>query len=367
MPPHGSALRRRVLLASLGLAPVAHGVSAAPAGAATTWLCHPSLAADPCRAPLQARAVAADGSATPVRLPAERPRRVDCFYVYPTVSGQPTVNADLSRDEPVIAAATNDVSRFSPTCRVFAPVYRQITLSGLFRGRSRPALETAYADVLGAWREYRRREGGRRGVVFIGHSQGTAMLRRLLREEVDRRPSVRRRLVSAILLGGNVKVRRGSDRGGDFRAIRACRSVRQTGCVVAYSTFDRPPPPDTLFGKVGQGFDALFPGPGGRDLRVLCTNPASLDGGTGSLRPNVRGPGSPPWTTYPGLYRARCRSAGGTTWLQADVAEAADPRPRFAPVLGATWGLHLVDPDIALGNLTDLVRRQAAAYVRRPA
>ena len=43
------------------------------------------------------------------------------------------------------------------------------------------------------------------------------MLRRLIREEIEPSASARRRLVSAVLLGGNVTVRAGSDRGGDFK------------------------------------------------------------------------------------------------------------------------------------------------------
>lgn len=40
------------------------------------------------------------------------------------------------------------------------------------------------------------------------------VLRRLLREEVDPNATVRNKLVSALLLGGNVTVRKGSDVGG---------------------------------------------------------------------------------------------------------------------------------------------------------
>jgi hypothetical protein len=48
------------------------------------------------------------------------------------------------------------------------------------------------------------------------------------------------------------------------------------------------------------------------------------------------------------------RRAGGPT----------DQRARFQnPILGPTWGLHLADVTIALGNLVDLVRSQARSYV----
>lgn len=35
------------------------------------------------------------------------------------------------------------------------------------------------------------------------------------------------------------------------------------------------------------------------------------------------------------------------------------------PLPNATWGLHLVDANVALGNLADLVRHQISLYERR--
>ena len=97
----------------------------------TTWLCRPDLADNPCLTDQAATLVEANG-ATRVEqsAPAAHPR-VDCFYVYPTISDEPTVNADLAvgfrQEEVAIAQA----SRFSRVCRVYAPVYRQITLNAL--------------------------------------------------------------------------------------------------------------------------------------------------------------------------------------------------------------------------------------------
>ena len=58
------------------------------------------------------------------------PRRVDCFYVYPTVSGQKTGNANLNIDPEERSIALFQAARFSQACRVFAPMYRQLTLGG---------------------------------------------------------------------------------------------------------------------------------------------------------------------------------------------------------------------------------------------
>ena len=276
------------------------------------------------------------------------------------------------------AIARFQAARYSRDCRVYAPVYRQFTLWGLNTpGTVTAAIrETAYRDVRDAWREYLRRDNHGRGVVMIGHSQGTFILRRLIAEELDARASTRRRLVSAVLLGGNVLVKAGSDRGGDFRHIRACRSRTQVGCVVAFSTFNGPVPENALFGRGDSRTD------------VLCTNPASLAGGSGTITPvfprdpfpvtTTIGAGNAfigfpfpdpatirtPWVSAPHAYSARCSAQDGAHVLQISSRNGA---PVLHPLPDATWGLHLTDANLALGELAGLVRAQARRYLaRRP-
>jgi hypothetical protein len=368
------------------LAAIALGAAgtAAPAPAlessSTVWLCRPGQANNPCESDLTTTVVQPDGMQRVARAkPAKRPP-VDCFYVYPSVSAQPTVNANLNVDPELTAVAEFQASRFSQTCRVFAPVYPQLTVvaTNSAGGQSGKARAVAYDGVLSAWRDYLAHDNKGRGVVFIGHSQGAGMLTQLLSSEIDPNPRLRRRLVSALLLGGNVTVAAGRDSGGDFQNIRACHRRDQTSCVVAYSTFDQPPPPNSLFGRVGGGVSARTGESAG--LEVLCVNPAAPGGGTGALKTYRRttslpGPigavaGQPPsaptpWVRYPRLYTGKCESANGATWLQiTDIGGPTDQRLRFQnPVLGPTWGLHLADVNVALGNLVDLVRSQAAAYV----
>jgi hypothetical protein len=264
-------------------------------------------------------------------------------------------------------------------------MYRQITVVGIRAllsgalpgGEAAASITTAYGDVLSAWQDYLVHYNNGRGVVLISHSQGTLMLRRLLISEFDPRPEMRSLLVSALLIGGNVTVAKGKDVGGDFQNIPACRSADQTSCVVAYSTFLQPPPADTLFGKAGRGVRGNLST--GTDMDVLCVNPASITGGTGPLKPyfsaarstglsSATATGSPsastPWISYPGLYTGHCESSGGANWLQVDATNVAgDERPVVSQALGPTWGLHLVDVNIALGNLVELVGKQAAAFM----
>jgi hypothetical protein len=353
------------MLRALLLAIVVAAGWAATAGARTVWLCRPGVAANPCQADRTATAVAADGSETVERFPADR-RPIDCFYVYPTVSPQQTLNATREIDDALRGVATIQASRFSSVCRVWAPVYRQVTVAGLTdlaQARS-VGVPLAYGDVRAAWRDYLRHDNHGRGVVLIGHSQGTGMLTRLMAEEIDGRPSVRRRLVSALLIGGNVLVPAGRDVGGSFQHVPACRSRAQVGCVVAYSSFLQTPPDPSLFGRGSRSaFEAIFGlGTRGDDLRTLCVNPAAPGGRSAPLSSFFFDAGA--WTTYPGRYRGRCARADGADWLQIDPTPG-DPRPVVDGRLGPGWGLHGFDVNLTLGDMVSLVRRQAAAYGRR--
>ena len=354
-------------LAAVTLALVAFVLLPASAEAKVVWLCKPGQRANPCEPSLTTTNFSPKGKRLGVlRVQRAKRRKADCFYVYPTVSDQKQPQATQVVDDVLRSIALYQAARYSRDCRVFAPVYRQVTIQGLFQPSTvTPEMqEQAYDDVVEAWRAYLRRFNHGRGVVLIGHSQGTFVLRRLIREEIDPKASERRRLVSAVLLGGNVTVKAGSDRGGDFKQVRACRRARQTGCVVAFSTFNAPVPDNAIFGRTSQ--------PG---LEILCTNPAALGGGSAKLTPiypsapfadSVIGAGAnfaleglprpkTPWASFPDAYSGKCSKAGGTSVLQVKPLRGAHP---FTPTPDATWGLHLTDANIALGQLANLVRGQ---------
>jgi hypothetical protein len=345
----------------------------------TVWLCRPGLAGDPCASPLTATVVARRGAVHVETAVPSRKAAIDCFYVYPTISDEPTINANLAIGFRERLVALAQASRFSQVCRVFAPVYRQITLSAL----DHPARITladarvAYDSVLSGFRDYMAHYNHGRGVVFIGHSQGAAILIKLLKQEVDGTQLVRRRLVSALLMGGNVTVRKGQAVGGDFKHIPACRSSSETGCVVAYSSFTAKPPQNSQFGRTTSdaGVRVLAPHKLSPDIRIMCVNPAALAGGTATLDPYLPSlvltflpAGSAPsvrtpWIAFPDEYSARCRSSGNATWLQVThVGGATDRRPLLTHLQDPALGLHILDVNIALGNLVQLVRNEAVAY-----
>jgi hypothetical protein len=369
---------RRFVLAAVVMALCAAAVPAI-GSAKTVWLCKPGQAPDPCTPGLSTTVY----TPTLKQVGVQHPKQVshppiDCFYVYPTVSGQPTGNSDLKIDPVERSIALYQAARYSQYCRVFAPMYRQVTLAGIGQGKptTPPNAAIALADVRAAFRDYLTNYNHGRGFVLLGHSQGSFVLRALMTKDVDPKPAVRNRLVSAILLGGNVLVKRGKGIGGDFKHIPACTVAAQLGCVIAFSTFDQPVPAGSLFGRPnGTGGKA----PSGD--AVLCTNPAALAGGSALVDPifpsqpfdptSILSVGikllgltqpTPPtvWSTEPGSYRARCSSANDANVLEIRaVGGAKTPKPSPTP----QWGLHLVDANIALGNLIAIVKSQAAAFV----
>ncbi len=351
-------------------------LSAQAVSAKTVWLCRPGLQPDPCTPGLSTTVYSPRYERLGVRQPRQvRDPAIDCFYVYPTVSDQQTEYSNLKIEPEERSVALVQVARYSQYCRVFAPMYRQLTVPYLQRvGPGSPAaLAVPYRDLLSAFREYLRRYSAGRGFVLIGHSQGAFVLRRLLAEKIDPNPKLRHRLVSAILLGGNVLVRSGSDIGGDFKHIPACTRPRQLHCVVAFSTFDQTPPANSFFGRA----------PAGSGDQVLCINPARLSASHGLLDPILPSKPFAPrtltaltikllgvvlpkpktvWSSAPGAYQARCSSAAGTDVLEiTPLRGAPDPRPSPTP----QWGLHLADASIALGNLVTVVARDGRVYAGR--
>jgi hypothetical protein len=375
------------LLAGVVAALIVGVLALAGAGSAnaTVWLCKPGQRPDPCAPQLSTTVYNAPLTrAIGVQHPkALRNPPIDCFYVYPTVSDEKTGNSDLQVQDTETSIALYQVARYSQYCRVFAPMYRQVTLAGA--GLPGTSGSTTKAnpklgpnDVQSALADYLKHDNHGRGFVLIGHSQGSLVLRSVIAKEVDSKPLVRKRLLSAILLGGNVLVKGNSGIGGDFKHIPACRGNTQLGCVIAFSTFDQPVPPKSLFGRPG-----ALGGAAPKGDEVLCTNPANLAGGSGLLDPILPSapfaPGSTiavgnailnlklpmPSTVFwtaPNSYTARCANSNGAHVLEIAARNGAQtPTPAPTP----EWGLHLLDANAALGNLIGIVKSESAAWAAR--
>lgn len=350
------------------------------------WLCRPGRK-DVCAADLSMTVVGSDGTvhAAP---PEKRPARVDvdCFYVYPTVSLDAGDNSDMHADREERGMTEAQLGPFRAVCRTFAPLYRQVTLTGLRKALGNGVwhgdFDLAYRDVLAAWRDYLARDNKGRPFVLIGHSQGSMMLKRLVTEEIDGKP-IAKQMLSAILPGTAVLVPEGKDVGGDFAHVPLCRSSAQTGCVVTWGSYrdGNPPPANALFGVSHR--------PG---YQAGCTNPAKLEGGEAPLdailgqpwwkggvaqyeRPqtgwSVAGKVIPTsYVTVPGLLSGQCVTTGNVSYLSVKVTPGAasdfDEAVMGKATIGDTaypdWGFHVVDMPVVEGDLVRLVAAQRAAY-----
>ena len=354
------------------------------------WLCWPGRD-DACAADLATTVIESDGRSRIEPFQADPKAPVDCFYVYPTVSLDPGLNAEFAVKPELRAVAQLQAARLTSHCRVYAPVYRQQTVAALrarLVGRPMPGSDdpaqsdVGLADVRAAFAYYLAHENHGRGYVLVGHSQGAIVLARLIAADIDGK-AAQARLVAAFLIGAPVLVPPGADAGGDFHSLPLCRRASQTGCVVSYVSFrDRLPPPQPPRAPY-LGYSAV------PDRVVACVNPAQPAGGRAVLKSYFAASGAvggvtpatrwnwakdltvqTPYVSVPGLIRGECVSRDGASYLAISVVrDPDDARTPDIPgdlvrngVVRAEWGLHLIDMGLAYGDLLDMIRAQSSAY-----
>ena len=335
------------------------------------WTCRPDMT-DTCDDDTSVTMINADGTTEVATFTPDPDAPVDCFYAYPTSSDDLTMNSDLiaGREKEV---AYQQAARLSSVCRMYAPTYRSVTLAGLFNppaGVDRAsAWMIPFEDVKDAWNHYLANDNQGRGVILLGHSQGTGHIIRLLKEVVDPSEAQRSVLISAIMLGGAVAVPEGEDIGAAMQNIPLCRSNEQTGCIITYASFrdTAPPPANAYFGRPG-GMGQ--PSPEGE--MAGCTNPAALSGGMGVLKsafvtadwaftdPALTASITTPFMGFPDLLEAECVYANGFSYLEVHTnADPTDARAdSFKGDLSPEWGTHAVDWEIASLNILDVVNEE---------
>jgi hypothetical protein len=388
------AVAAAALVIAAGL--IAGGCSVSSSGpsspAAPAWLCRPGQAADPCAHNLAATTVTAGGTLKPATWPhSAMAPKFACFYVHPTDSLAKTANTGLAPTKLDIYVAGEQAAPLSQVCDVWAPSYRSqtwTTVEKFLTGDKavmRPTFTVAYDSVLPAWQWFLAHTGGK-PIILIGDSQGSAILIHLISAQLDHQPSVLRRLLVAILVGGNLQVPAGKTVGATFTKVPLCTAGTETGCAIAFSSYPSQPPLDSMFGRPGQGVSLQSGQTATAGQQVACVNPAALGGGAGDLAPylltasqtaqfpvdstRLTEPVSTPWVTYPGLYSASCKHGGGATWLQVtSLAGTSQARPvvnddKEGPLggTGPAWGFHGYEYWLTLGNVFHDIAGEEAAW-----
>ncbi|MAP94601.1 MAG: lysophospholipase [Ponticaulis sp.] len=344
------------------------------------WLCLPDKANDYCdTADLSTTVVDVQDGEVVVSTEAYEAAAdpaVDCFYVYPTTSIDDAGNSDLIPDETAeIYTTVGQFARFGSVCRTFAPMYRSVTLKSLrasMMGQTVPTdREMPINDIKAAWQYYLENYNNGRGVILVGHSQGSAVLQTLLASEIIGKPS-QDLIISAMPTG----ITYPTQDDGSFMGMPPCETKDQLGCVIAYSSFraDVPPSAESFFGVNTPRGEAM------------CVNPAEVSGDNGTLDTYlISGPdraGTP--ATYaegveietdfvkvPGLLTAECVSTDRHNYLAISInADPEDARTDefWGDIFNADgtinegWGLHLLDVHAFMGNLLTIAEAQAEAW-----
>lgn len=353
------------------------GGDPSPYASQDLWLCRPDIEADRCdEADLSFTEIRPEGTRV-VGDVIEDPNAVaDCFYVYHTVDWRGEAgNTEVLMPHPdeVVRALHRNGALYRGVCRMFAPLYRQMTLGTyaefVLDVQESKFFQQAYGDVLEAFEYYMRRHNTGRSLVLIGHSQGSQMLIKLLQDKFQDDEGLRAQLVSALLIGGGVEVHEGDRVGGSISNIPVCASANHTGCVIAFEAIaeGRQPPPQLIFPPA----------------QLACVNPSSFDEGSGTMTALMWSRSydhvipfpedvDTKWVRYPRIYESQC--SGGEGFRNVLEVDCAGGRTCDVPMtpqemqdsVTENWGLaglHLVEYFLANADLVRILEQQIARHV----
>lgn len=163
----------------------------------------------------------------------------DVFYIHPTawfsrkVWNDP-LNDPQSREVVDQIVLANEASAFNGCCRVFAPRYRQTSISAFYgeRADAERSFKIAYSDIERAFEAFLN-EIGPRPFIIAGHSQGSMHAMRLL-TKIDADPALRARLIASYIPGYAHPTSRYKD---ELKHIAPCQSPDQLRCVASWDTY----------------------------------------------------------------------------------------------------------------------------------
>ena len=288
--------------------------------------------------------------------------KVDVFFIHPTTyltGSEPNARFDepgLTSSQIEHGVLRYQASVFNACCRIYAPHYRQATISAFLTGddvQAVAAFELAYADVQRAFDYYLEQENHGRPFIIASHSQGSLHAMRLLQERIARRP-LQQRLVVAYAIGYDIP--EDIERTG----LPVCRSATQTGCLVDWNTVKQGISDSTrashhliwLDGRY-QHFD---------DRTLVCVNPLNWELG-GTARAELNLGALPAVRASEALLPAVPQLTGAS--CEAGLLRVSIPlrqRHGFSNVMTVAGSYHVFDYNIFYTNIRVNVRERISAF-----
>ncbi len=108
----------------------------------------------------------------------------------------------------------------------------------------------------------------------------------------------------------------------------------------------------------------------------MCTDPARLDGGDGTLLPLVdfdyltgvpkNGETAAPWSSQPDYYKVQCKRQSGAHWLDLSlVGLPGETRPDLGALVASGNNYHVPEVNLAEGNLLTIAQLQTDSYEKQ--
>jgi len=159
---------------------------------------------------------------------------VDVFFVYPTVWTKDEPNMDITdkaAQKKAQFTITSQASVFADDANIYAPYYRQISFKFTTYDSHTKYFTIGYRDVETAFDYFLVNISKGRPFILAGHSQGSMMLLRLLKERLHD-DALRKRMVMAYVIGWSIS----KGETVNYPWIKISQRADDTGTVITYNT-----------------------------------------------------------------------------------------------------------------------------------
>lgn len=293
------------------------------------------------------------------------PGKAAIFFIHPTSYMAPfnkaRWNASLEDRESLTMAkgfVMTEASAFTAAGKIWAPRYRQAHFGAFLAASDNrdKAIAAAYRDIEAAFASFlaANPDGP---IILAGHSQGSLLLMRLMKDHVAGTP-IAKRVAAAYIVGWPVSVSE------DLPALglAACHSATDSGCVLSWQSFAEPAETSAVMRAY-----ASFPGLSGNSrvgTPMLCVNPitgapgsaASAERNLGTLGPSASAELS---QLIKGAVPARCG-----TEKQEGFLLIGDP-PALGPYTLPGNNYHVYDYALFWANIRLDASKRLTAFLSR--